>query len=94
MELYNKGNVPVDMDQWYMVNLSGYLIGMINNKEIAPSGFLVVRVTGLTENYQRITLFDSGGKKIDSAIYNGARFHSGLSYARIPNGGTVWKWIK
>lgn len=94
VELYNKGKAPVDMNQWYLENLTGYIIATINNKEIAPSGVLAVRVTGLTSDYQKITLFDSSGKKIDSAMYSGARFHSGLSFARIPNSGNLWRWTK
>lgn len=94
VELYNKGTAPVDMDQWYLENLTGYVIATINNKEIAPSGFLVVSVTGLTRDYQKVTLFDSSGRKVDSAMYSGARFHSGLSYARIPNSGNLWRWTK
>ncbi len=94
VELYNMGKAPVKINQWFMRDILGNIIGTIDNEEIAPSGFLAVGVTGLTRNYQEITLFDSGGSKIDSIMYTGAKYHNGLSYARVPDGANTWKWMK
>ncbi len=90
--LYNMGDNPVNMNQWYMKNITGYVIGMINNEEIAPSGFVAVDVTGLTRDHQGVTLYDSDGNRIDSVTYTGASSHNGLSYARTSTGGNAWKW--
>lgn len=92
VELYNPGAAPVNLNQWYLSKLTGFIIGTINNQEIGPRGFLVVNVSELTGNYQEITLLDSNGKKRDSATYTGARSHNGSCYARIPDGGDSWKW--
>ncbi|MFB3763718.1 MAG: lamin tail domain-containing protein [Methanotrichaceae archaeon] len=91
VELYNTGKASIDLNQWYMKNMTGYVIGMITHKKIAPSGFVVVDVTGLTTDRQGVTLYDSNGNKIDSVMYTGAQSHNGFSYARISDGVHVWK---
>ena len=93
IELYNTGNTPVNVSQWYLENITGYVMAPIKNEEIPPHGFLVVGVVGLTRNYQEINLVDSCGNKVCSVLYTGATYNSGLSYARIPDGGNMWKWM-
>ncbi len=93
VELYNPGDSPVNLNQWYLQKFTGFTIGTINKQEIAPHGFLVVDVTGLTGNYQEITLFDSSANKKDSVTYSGAKSHIGSCYARIPDGADNWKWM-
>jgi hypothetical protein len=92
VELFNIGKSPVNVSLWYMKNMTGQVIGTIHDKEIPPFGFLVVEVTGLTGDYQKVTLFDSENNKIDSAIYIGARSHNGSCYVRILDGADIWKW--
>lgn len=93
IELYNKGERTVNVDHWYMKNEKGEIVGTIHNKEIAPSGFLVVEVNGPIEDGQEITLFNSRDKKVDSVKYIGARSHNSLSYARIFDGLDTWDWV-
>ncbi len=92
VELYNPGNTPVNVNLWYLRNISGDVIGTINDQVIAPFGFLVVDVTGLTGDYQDVTLFDSGDNRRDFVMYTGAGSHNGLCYARIPDGADNWAW--
>lgn len=92
VELFNIGKNPVNVSLWYLKNMTGQVIGTIHDKEIPPSGFLVANVTGLTGDYQSVTLFDPGNNKIDSVIYIGARSHNGSCYARIPDGASTWEW--
>jgi hypothetical protein len=92
VELFNIGKNPVNVSLWYMKNMTGQVIGTIHDKVIPSSGFLVVNVTGLTGDYQTVTLFDPGSNKIDSVIYIGARSHNGSCYARIPDGASTWEW--
>jgi hypothetical protein len=91
-ELYNTGKDPVNVNLWYLKNMTGQVIGTIRDKEIPPHGFLVVNMTGLTGDYQAVTLFDPGNNKVDSVIYIGARSHNGSCYARIPDGADTWEW--
>jgi hypothetical protein len=92
VELFNMGKNPVNVSLWYMKNMTDQVIGTIRDKEIPPYGFLVVNVTGLTGDYQAVTLFDSGNNRIDSVIYFKARSHNGSCYARIPDGADAWEW--
>jgi len=93
IELYNKGSTPVNVSQWYLKNITGYVMATIKNEEIPPYGFLVVGVVGLTRNYQEINLIDTCGNKVCSVLYTGATYNYGSSYARIPDGGNMWKWM-
>lgn len=93
VELYNKGERTVNVNHWYMKNEKGEIVGTIHNKDIAPSGFLVVEVNGPIEDGQEITLFDSEDKEVDSVKYIGARSHNSLSYARIFDGLDTWDWV-
>lgn len=92
IELFNPRNAPVNVNQWYITNSTGYIIVTIQNQEIAPYGFLVVNAAGLTGDNQKIGLFDSGGSNRDYATYTGATSHNGLCYARTPDGSDSWKW--
>ncbi len=93
VELYNMGRNPVNVSLWYMKNMTGQVIGTISDKQtLPPRGFLVVEVNGLTGDSQRVVLFDSTDKRVDSVIYIGARSHSGLCFARMPDGLNNWEW--
>lgn len=93
VELYNIGRSPVNMSLWYIRNKTGQVIGTIPaNQILPPRGFLVVEVTGLTEDRQRVALFDSKDKLVDSVTYVGARSHSDLCFARKPDGLNNWEW--
>lgn len=93
VELYNMGRNPVNVSLWYIKNMTGQVIGTIpDNQILPPRGFLVVEVTGLIGDGQRVVLFDSKDEWVDSVNYVGARSHSGLSFARKPDGLNNWKW--
>lgn len=92
VELYNMGRSPVNVSMWYMINMTGQVIGTIHDRQILPHEFLVVEVNGLKGDSQRVALFDSRNNKVDSVIYIGARSHSGLCFARMPDGSNNWEW--
>lgn len=94
VELYNMGDFPVNVNLWHLENITGYVIATIDNEAIAPHGFLVVNVTGLIGDRQKVTLFDTEANEIDSVMYTGAVPQNGLCYARILDGANNWEWIK
>ncbi|OGD65853.1 hypothetical protein A2215_00880 [Candidatus Berkelbacteria bacterium RIFOXYA2_FULL_43_10] len=102
VELYNKGNWPIDVSGWYIYDIdnngieinSSRIVG--GNTTIFAKGYLVVfRDAGgsfeLTNTADQVKLYDdiiSSGILIDSFLYTGSV--ENRSWARVPDGTGSW----
>ena len=93
LELYNPGESAVDISGWKIDDdtLGGSRTIIAAGTILAPGALLIVTNSASFLNNtgsDAAQLLDPNDMVIDTASYTGASV--GLSYARIPDGGTIW----
>lgn len=95
IELYNKGNLEVNLEGWqigdFSVNNKSYIIPP--GVKIAPGSFLILKREqtniALNNNGDGVKLIQPNQNLIDSAVFN-EKAQDGFSFNRKPDG--KWNW--
>ena len=102
VELYNKGNVSIDLSGWYLQDAAGHKIVIGPSNTLADSAtigangsgseWLVVLMNGriLNNTGDTVALYNSGNSEVDSYQYTTGQVTAGKSIARYPDGSDTW----